>query len=65
MGEERNKQNQLLGPLSLEMALDDFRKKFKDKTKNEWDERANFVKHDKKYQLLERDYGGGDDDDDE
>ena len=65
MGEERNKQNQLLGPLSLEMALEDFRKKFKDKTKNEWDERANFVKHDKKYQLLERDYGGDDEDDDE
>jgi len=62
VGEEKNKQNQLLGPMSLDAAVDDFQKKFKDKTKNAWADRADFVKHDKKYQLLERDYGGSDDD---
>jgi len=61
VGEEKNKQNQLLGPMALSEALADFRKKFKDKTKNEWEDRANFVKHDKKYHYLERDYGGDDD----
>lgn len=65
VGEERNKQNQLLGPMSLEEALDDFKKKFKDKTKNAWADRENFVKHDKKYQLIERDYGADDDGDDD
>ena len=63
VGEERNKQNQLLGPMSLEEALKDHKKKFKDKTKNEWADRSDFVKHDKKYQYIERDYGAEQDDD--
>ena len=54
-------QNQLLGPLDLAAALKDHKKKFKDKTKNAWEDRADFVKHDKKYHYLERDYGADDD----
>jgi len=63
VGEEKNKQNQLLGPMGLDAALDDFKKKFKDKTKNRWEDRGDFTKHPKKYHYIERDYGAGDDDD--
>ena len=57
VGEERNKQNELLGPQGLEPALKMFNKTFREKTKNDWADRDDFVKHDKKYQLIERDYG--------
>jgi len=45
---------------SLPAALKEFEKKFKDKTKNDWLQRANFTKVNGKYELLERDYGTDD-----
>ncbi|KAM6928328.1 protein mono-ADP-ribosyltransferase PARP3 [Xenentodon cancila] len=39
----------------LENAVKDFNKKFKDKTKNNWSDRANFVSHPGKYTLIEVD----------
>lgn len=36
-------------------AVKDFEKKFKDKTKNDWSERLNFVSHSGKYTLIEVD----------
>ena len=45
---------------SEELAIKGFSKKFKDKTKNSWDERDNFVKHNGKYQLIETEGGDGD-----
>ncbi|XP_072238324.1 protein mono-ADP-ribosyltransferase PARP3 [Leuresthes tenuis] len=39
----------------LETALKDFEKKFKDKTKNNWNDRTNFVSHSGKYTLIEVD----------
>lgn len=38
-----------------ESAIKDFEKKFKDKTKNNWSDRANFVSHTGKYTLIEVD----------
>ncbi|XP_037635658.1 protein mono-ADP-ribosyltransferase PARP3 isoform X2 [Sebastes umbrosus] len=38
-----------------EKAIKDFEKKFKDKTKNNWDDRADFVSHSGKYTLIEVD----------
>ena len=40
---------------SADQAIKDFKKKFKDKTKNNWDERANFNAVKGKYTLLEMD----------
>ncbi|XP_045932518.1 protein mono-ADP-ribosyltransferase PARP3 [Micropterus dolomieu] len=40
---------------NLERAVKDFEKKFKDKTKNNWCERSNFVSHPGKYTLIEVD----------
>ena len=40
---------------SLQAAEQEFCKKFKDKTKNSWDERENFVPAKGKYTLLEMD----------
>ncbi|KAJ3348914.1 Poly [ADP-ribose] polymerase 2 [Entophlyctis luteolus] len=37
-------------------AISAFEHKFKDKTKNRWEDRANFVKYPGKYHYLERDY---------
>uniref|UniRef100_A0A671UHW0 Poly [ADP-ribose] polymerase n=1 Tax=Sparus aurata TaxID=8175 RepID=A0A671UHW0_SPAAU len=39
----------------LESAIKDFEKKFKDKTKNNWSDRSNFVSHAGKYTLIEVD----------
>lgn len=36
-------------------AMKDFEKKFKDKTKNNWSDRSNFVSHAGKYTLIEVD----------
>jgi hypothetical protein len=36
-------------------AIKSFEKKFKDKTKNDWDKRDNFVAHAGKYTLIEMD----------
>lgn len=39
----------------LESAIKDFEKKFKDKTKNSWSDRDNFVSHPGKYTMIEVD----------
>lgn len=39
----------------LENAIKDFEKKFKDKTKNSWSDRSNFVSHAGKYTMIEVD----------
>ena len=57
VGEERNYQNALRGPMGLDDAKKDFEKKFRDKTKNEWDERDAFEPVRGKYTLILRDYG--------
>ncbi|XP_036008052.1 protein mono-ADP-ribosyltransferase PARP3-like [Fundulus heteroclitus] len=48
-------QNKLTPFAKPELAVKDFEKKFKDKTKNSWGERANFVSHPGKYTLIEVD----------
>ncbi|XP_055338742.1 poly [ADP-ribose] polymerase 2-like [Paramacrobiotus metropolitanus] len=45
---------------NLESAKQDFKKKFKDKTKNDWEDRAEFVKVPGKYDLVLRDYNAKD-----
>ena len=40
---------------SIDAAIADFKKKFKDKTRNDWDKRANFQAVPGKYTLLEMD----------
>lgn len=45
----------LLGPFSIDNAIKEFEKKFKDKTKNNWSDRDNFVTHSGKYTLIEVD----------
>ena len=54
-------QNKLASMGSLDAAIKAFKKKFKDKTKNNWDDRANFVPKSGKYTLMEM----ADDDEDE
>lgn len=44
-----------MGPCSIDNAIKDFEKKFKDKTKNNWSDRDNFVTHSGKYTLIEVD----------
>ncbi|TPX43361.1 hypothetical protein SeLEV6574_g05106 [Synchytrium endobioticum] len=46
---------------NLDAAVSAFEKKFKDKTKNDWVDRTNFVKYSGKYHLIERDLGNDDD----
>ncbi|XP_073325060.1 protein mono-ADP-ribosyltransferase PARP3 [Pagrus major] len=48
-------QNKLNKMDKLESAIKDFEKKFKDKTKNNWSDRLNFVSHAGKYTLIEVD----------
>ncbi|XP_014843784.1 PREDICTED: poly [ADP-ribose] polymerase 3 [Poecilia mexicana] len=48
-------QSKLTPFANLESALKDFEKKFKDKTKNNWSDRMNFVSHPGKYTLIEVD----------
>ncbi|TKS71682.1 Poly [ADP-ribose] polymerase 3 [Collichthys lucidus] len=48
-------QNQLTEYGKPEDAIKDFEKKFKDKTKNKWSDRLNFVSHPGKYTLIEVD----------
>jgi len=45
------------GEDGLEAALNDFMKKFHDKTKNDWHDRANFTKFNGKYDFVEQDFG--------
>ena len=46
-------------------AIREFEAKFRDKTKNNWANRDNFVSHDGKYTLIHMDYGDDDDNDDD
>ncbi|XP_059184953.1 protein mono-ADP-ribosyltransferase PARP3 [Centropristis striata] len=48
-------QSKLVNCGNAEAAVKDFEKKFKDKTKNNWSDRANFVSHSGKYTLIEVD----------
>ncbi|XP_068171276.1 protein mono-ADP-ribosyltransferase PARP3-like [Antennarius striatus] len=48
-------QNKLSEFNNVENAIKDFEKKFKDKTKNNWSDRLNFVSHPGKYTLIEVD----------
>jgi poly [ADP-ribose] polymerase len=58
-------QNATHGPYSDVSAADkEFKKKFKDKTKNDWSERENFTPVPGKYTLIEMDDANDDDDDD-
>lgn len=50
---------------SLEQAVRDFEKKFKDKTKNDWKNRDQFVPHPGKYTLLEMDDDGDDEEEED
>ena len=60
-----NGQNATKGPFgSVDPAIKDFEKKFKDKTRNAWANRASFSAVPGKYTLIEMDDAGGDDDDD-
>ncbi|CAF4313360.1 unnamed protein product [Rotaria sp. Silwood2] len=57
-------QNQMLGPfLSSDAAIKQFKSKFKDKTKNDWDKRDQFKKVAGKYDLI--DVAGDGDEEDE
>ena len=51
------------GPSDFDAAKKEFAKKFKDKTKNDWDKRSAFVPYPKKYTLIEME--GGDDEEEE
>ncbi|XP_069792952.1 protein mono-ADP-ribosyltransferase PARP3 isoform X2 [Narcine bancroftii] len=46
-------QNKLNPPVALNNAVNDFEKKFKDKTKNNWANRDSFVAHPGKYTMIE------------
>ena len=50
---------------SVSSAIAGFEKKFKEKTKNEWSNRANFKHVKGKYDLIEMDHGNDDDADDD
>ena len=59
-----NGQNKLAAAKSDADAITMFSKKFKDKTKNKWEDRHDFVKHKGKYQIVETtDEEGGDNED--
>lgn len=50
-------QNKLLGPYtSRDSAIEEFEKKFSEKTRNDWSERKTFQSFPKCYVLLEMDY---------
>uniref|UniRef100_A0A8C4CXF2 WGR domain-containing protein n=1 Tax=Denticeps clupeoides TaxID=299321 RepID=A0A8C4CXF2_9TELE len=49
-------QSKLLGPYSaMDQATREFQKKFREKTKNSWEDRKSFVSHSGKYTLIEVD----------
>lgn len=48
-------QKNLAGPSTADAAIKNFEKKFKDKTKNNWSDREDFVSHYGKYTLIEVD----------
>lgn len=51
-------QNKLSPCPSKQAAINEFKKKFKEKTSNNWENRANFKHVSGKYDLIEMDYGG-------
>ncbi|XP_043933407.1 protein mono-ADP-ribosyltransferase PARP3 [Protopterus annectens] len=50
-------QSKLTPATNLDAAKKDFEKKFKDKTKNDWSKRDNFVPHPGKYTMIEVQHG--------
>ena len=50
--------------MDFDGALKEFKKKFRDKTKNKWEEKASFTPHSGKYTLIEMDDGDEEDEDD-
>jgi poly [ADP-ribose] polymerase len=50
---------------SLDAAKSIFTKKFKDKTKNDWEDRAEFEKYNGKYDMVKMDYSAGSNQEDE
>ena len=52
------------GPLGIDGAIKDFEKKFRDKTRNAWKNRASFVPSAGKYTLIEVEVGEEEDVDD-
>mmetsp|Transcript_6425 Transcript_6425/g.19446 ORF Transcript_6425/g.19446 Transcript_6425/m.19446 type:complete len:866 (+) Transcript_6425:173-2770(+) len=57
VGETTGSQTQQIGPFSdLPSAVRSFEKKFRDKTANDWNNRADFLSRPGKYELLEVDY---------
>ena len=56
VGYAQSHQNKLTLFHSIDTAKKDFCKKFKDKTKNDWCDHAEFEKYPNKYDLLEMDY---------
>uniref|UniRef100_UPI00398F2635 protein mono-ADP-ribosyltransferase PARP3 n=1 Tax=Pristiophorus japonicus TaxID=55135 RepID=UPI00398F2635 len=50
-------QSKLSRPVALDLAIKDFEKKFKDKTKNDWADRNSFVAHPGKYTMIEVQHG--------
>eukprot|EP00299_Pterocystis_sp_00344_P007343 c233_g1_i1.p1 GENE.c233_g1_i1~~c233_g1_i1.p1 ORF type:complete len:196 (+),score=43.41 c233_g1_i1:50-589(+) len=48
-------QNTLVGPTSLFNAIKDFKMKFREKTKNHWDDRNQFITYPGKFSLLQLD----------
>ena len=46
-------QNSLKGPMGVDAAIKDYEKKFKDKTKNKWEDRDQFEPAAGKYTLIE------------
>ena len=53
---EAHSQSAERGPMSLHEAMEDFKKKFHDKTKNAWEQRDSFVPKSGKYTLIHKDY---------
>lgn len=60
VGGKKAQQRLMRAGADLAAAKKEYNKKFRDKTKNEWAERASFVHHKGKYMLLHRAYGDGD-----
>ena len=58
-----NGQNSVKRHLTKDSAVADFKKKFKDKTRNNWDDRANFKPSPGKYTIIEMEAEDEEDDD--
>ena len=63
IGYTTNSNTTLKSHATITAAISEFEKKFKDKTKNNWDERDDFVKYPGKYDLVILDYSAKKDED--